>query len=345
MNEINLENISTEYDMVIVGAGPAGCILTNYLSKEYKVLLVEKSSIPRTKPCGGMLVEESQEIIKKLDPPNYIFSNPKNLDLEYADYDNNIRKKLNRKFLNVYRGPFDYWLFKLLDKKPHDFISNAELMDFEIKNGGVKLKIKNETTKEIKTKYLVGADGARSLIRSKIGQPIKHYLAIQKYYETGSLQLDHATFIFNNSITDFYSWIIPKQLYFVIGSALPLQNAHERFRQFEKSISKTIQLTKNIEMEAALISRPQSEKDIFLGQRNILLLGEAAGFISPSFGEGISFALRSAQNLAKIFNENFDTPYANYLRLCKPLIEEVKDKIKKAELISNPNSRINFFKE
>ncbi|MEX2725598.1 MAG: FAD-dependent monooxygenase [Candidatus Freyarchaeota archaeon] len=342
MNEITLEKTLNEYEVVIIGAGPAGCFLVKNLTEDYRVLLVDKSPIPRVKSCGGMLVEESQEIISKLNPPDYVFVNPKELGLSYIDHDNKIWKDSNRKFWNVFRGPFDYWLSRILDKKQYDFVSNTELLDFEIKTSGIKLKLKNEAIKYIKTKYLIGADGARSIIRRRIANPIKKYLAVQKYYETDDQKVDRAVFIFNNQITDFYSWIIPKQLYFVVGSALPLQNTNEKFRLFEKSLSKTIKLSKNIEIEAALLSRPQSKNDVCLGKGDIFLVGEAAGLVSPSFGEGISFALRSSQNLAKALNEDFRFPHIGYRRLCDPLVKELNDKIKKAEILSNPKMRANF---
>jgi len=345
MSEITLENTSGEYDVVIVGAGPAGCFLVKNLYENHRILLIDKSPIPRVKSCGGMLVEESQEIISKLNPPDYVFVNPKEINLTYMDYDNKKMKDTNRKFWNVFRGPFDYWLFRLLDKKQHDFVSNTELLDFEVKTNGIKLKLKNETVKYVKTKYLVGADGARSIIRRRVAAPLKQYLAVQKSYEIDHQRLDQAIFIFCNQITDFYSWVIPKQLYFVIGSALPLQNTNEKFKLFEKIISKTIKLSKNIEIEAAMLSRPQSKNDISLGRDNIFLAGEAAGMVSPSFGEGISFALRSSQNLAKALNEDFKSPRVKYTALCDPLIYELNSKIKKSEVLSNPETRINFLEK
>lgn len=344
VNTTTLGQTSNQYDIVVVGAGPAGCFLVKNLSRDYRILLIDRSLIPRTKPCGGMLVEESQEIINKLDPPDYIFVNPKELNLAYMDYDNNLWKYADRKFLNVFRGPFDYWLFRLIEKKHHDFVSHTELLDVEVKPDGVILKLKNETVKQIKTKYLVGADGARSIIRRSVAAPLKQYLTIQKTYQMNDRKLDKAIFIFGNKITDFYSWVIPKQLYFVVGSALPIQDANRKFNLLEKMLSKTIKLSRNIEIEAALLSRPQSKNDISLGKDNIFLVGEAAGMVSSSFGEGISFALRSSQNLAKALNEDFESPRSNYNAICSPLIEELCNKIKKAELLSNPKTRVDFLK-
>ena len=78
-----------------------------------------------------------------------------------------------------------------------------------------------------------------------------------------------------------------------------------------------------------------SIKDIHIGNNiNIFLIGEAAGFISPSTVEGISFGLRSGA----IFGESFNTgkPDIEYKNRIKPLIEEVYQKISKAEILADP---------
>ena len=44
------------YDVVVVGAGPAGSTAAKFLSEEsLKVLLIDKDKFPREKPCGGGL--------------------------------------------------------------------------------------------------------------------------------------------------------------------------------------------------------------------------------------------------------------------------------------------------
>ena len=61
--------MSQTFDVIIVGAGPAGSIAAKHLAAgKLNVLLLDKSKFPRNKPCGGGLIghifKEFPEVIK-----------------------------------------------------------------------------------------------------------------------------------------------------------------------------------------------------------------------------------------------------------------------------------------
>jgi flavin-dependent dehydrogenase len=69
---------------------------------------------------------------------------------------------------------------------------------------------------------------------------------------------------------------------------------------------------KTVFREGTLILRPVKQNQLFTGKKGIALLGEAAGWISPSSAEGFSYAFRSALMLADALRsspDGFETRY------------------------------------
>ena len=90
-----------------------------------------------------------------------------------------------------------------------------------------------------------------------------------------------------------------------------------------------------VKIEACLVNRPRSLKELCVGVDNVYLVGEAAGFISPSSLEGISFALISGEMLAQSFNSG-DNPGKRYKKLTKKIYLKILGKILKCPFMYNP---------
>ena len=61
------------YEVIVVGAGPAGSTTAKYLSeKGVKVLLLDKSKFPREKPCGGGIPIRVLKIFKYLERSRFV---------------------------------------------------------------------------------------------------------------------------------------------------------------------------------------------------------------------------------------------------------------------------------
>ena len=344
MNELSLEDVKPGYDITIIGAGPAGCVVARLLGKKYKVLLVDYKSLPRKKACGGLLVKQSLEELKKFSKEQPFLTSPNPLDIEYVDLDNNFRNIVKKSFFNINREKFDNFLLSLVPTEV-DVCQNTKLIDFTLtkdREYEVLILESNGVVRPIVTKYLIGADGALSEVRNKISnRQIPYYLAIQELVK--GKKLSNAVFIYKDDITDFYSWVIPKEDKTLIGSALKPFNSRDKFNQFKKLVESKYGLSDNGIIDSAIILRPESAKDICLGNGNVFLVGEAAGLISPSSGEGISFALQSGRLCAESFLENPPNPLNTYVRKSNILVKRVESKFDKSRIISSKKFRKGLF--
>jgi len=73
-----------------------------------------------------------------------------------------------------------------------------------------------------------------------------------------------------------------------------------------------------VKAEKCLVIYPNRFRDFYTGNENIFLIGEAAGFISASSLEGISYALDSAEILSKILNSGQPKPNKRYYQKTIP---------------------------
>jgi len=336
------------YDIVIVGAGPAGATLARLLGKKYKILIIDKRELLNNnsknnfeKCCGGLLAPDAQQMLAKfgLGIPKNILVGPQLFSVRTIDITNNIEKYYQRQYINVDREKFDKWLVSLI---PSEVMITCDAIFKGLETVGDKIKvqyIKQGKEHNVHTKILVGADGAFSRVRRGLTsstQKIKTYISIQEYYKTDNC-LPYFSAIFDNDITDFYSWTIPKDDLLVLGTAVtPNDKPYEKFMELKKKlIIKGFDFGPCVKRNGAYLLRPEKLNQIFLGEDNVALIGEAAGWISPSSAEGLSYSFRSAYALASAIQQYPTNIIAQYYQNTNKLRFNVKLKHLKSPFMYN----------
>lgn len=149
-----------------------------------------------------------------------------------------------------------------------------------------------------RARFLVGADGAFSMVRraafANLPEPVK-YTAVQEWFYCDELQ-PYFTTIFDSEISDFYSWTIPKENMLLLGAAIPHRyDVNRKFNLLKSKLGNYgFRLGSAAKREGTLILRPVKTNQICTGSNGVALVGEAAGWISPSSAEGLSYAFKSA---------------------------------------------------
>ena len=253
--------------------------------------------------------------------------------------------------MNVDRELFDRWLLSLCNRKniQKSFSSNY-IRAKKITEGYVVTFRSGKKRYDVSAPIIVGADGANSKVKKdlvsikKENEPAR-YISIQEWFENET-DLNRYIAIFDKEISDFYSWIIPKEQYIIFGSAIKegenITKLHEL--QKKKLTKYGYDLIKPIKRTGSYILRPKSSKDISLGIDDVALIGEAAGFISPTSAEGISYAMISATKLAQALNEGKENFASKYRKNTALLRFNITKKILKYPFMYNQRIRKMIFK-
>lgn len=304
------------YDVVIIGAGPAGATLARLLAGYHRILLVDKrrlTSSPESnsagKCCGGLLAPDAQGMLSKmgLGLPKSVLVEPQLFVVRAIDVQQNIERYYQRYYINMDRRNFDCWLLSMIPSSV-DIRLGCRFKSYESKNDSFKIKfVQNNKTCVEHARILVGADGASSRLRKQAApnHPFpKAYLGLQEWAEANS-KLPYFSTIFDPEITDYYCWTIPKENHLLIGAALhPRRDISGRFELLKNKLKDYgFQFGKTIRRKAAFILRPAKIQQICTGTKRIALIGEASGWISPSSAEGLSYAFKSALILAQILRK------------------------------------------
>lgn len=339
------------YDIAIIGGGPAGATLARLVGKRYRVLLLEKRTFKAPlyngiqKCCGGLIAPDAQKMLASfgLGLPKSVILSPQMFAVRTIDMDNKIERLYQRHYINIDREEFDKWLETKIPAAV-DIVNGCLYKSHEVYRDCVKLKyIKDNKEYEVKTKLLIGADGAYSKVRRNSypdHEAPKEYIAIQEWFQTKQ-NVDYYGAIFDSEITDFYSWIIPKEDNIIVGSALiPNDNVHEKFDLLKHKLEKYgFELNNSIRRNGAFMLRPSSLNQLITGHGRVGLIGEAAGFISPSSAEGLSYAFKSALALSKAVSHRIEGWSDDYYKYTAGLRANILLKNIKAPFMYNKQLR------
>ena len=300
----------TVYDVAIIGGGPAGATFAREIvlkNTSIKVVIIDKKDETHSKVCGGLLSPNAQKVLAQLDMtlPKWVLSDPQIFTVETIDLYTKQKRYYQRHYLNMDRNSFDAWLFSLIPDsvtKMGGICTNIEKSD-----GIFHIEVKTQNEKKIiLSRFIVGADGASSIIRrSFFDSYIYRYAAIQQHFKTCSDNMPSYSCIFDRKTRDSCSWTIKKDGCFIFGGAFKVKNCKNNFELQKKRFEEYVgySLGECIKTEACLLSSPRHIYDFKLSNDNVFLIGEAAGFISASSFEGISVAIQSGKLLAECFDE------------------------------------------
>ncbi|WP_035157270.1 geranylgeranyl reductase [Calothrix sp. 336/3] len=304
--------------VAVVGSGPAGSCAAETLAKAGIETYLFERKLDNAKPCGGAI---PLCMVDEFDlPPDII--------------DRRVRKM---KMISPSNREVD---INLINEDEYIGMCRREVLDSYLRNRAAKLgaHLINATVhkldipgnnkdpytihyvdhteggaqgiaKSLKVDLIIGADGANSRIAKEMDAGDYNYaIAFQEriripeekmaYYE------DLAEMYVGDDVsTDFYAWVFPKYDHVAVGTGTMHVNKAS-IKQLQAGIraraAKKLEGGKIIKVEAHPIPEHPRPRRV-VGR--IALVGDAAGYVTKSSGEGIYFAAKSGRMCAETIVE------------------------------------------
>jgi len=194
------------YDIIVVGAGPAGCSAAFAASSSgaEKVLAIERHSrIGYPVQCAEFL---PMRVVKEMNVPREcIAQDIENMLTFLPGWD---EVKTRSPGVILYRDRFDQWLARKAEEKGVELRTGTSLMGFD--DEGILIKQRGSSTEKVTSKFVIGADGALSKVGSHVNRRNTEMLsAIQMTVELEEPSLDTEVH-FAPEIFGGYIWLFPK---------------------------------------------------------------------------------------------------------------------------------------
>lgn len=298
-----------DFDVVIIGGSIAGSVAGRYLAEAgMRTLIVEAAKTPREKPCSGIQFGYFEKLLGRKIPKDKLCQNQ--LKSLYMEYPNGKSFKVPFSMLNFTRDVFDNWLNEIAVEAGANFRDGVRCTEFERKQQSfiVKLRPKHQDIEQVKTKYLIAADGLTSSIRRKLKPQDfsqKPLAPTMNYYlrTIGDGDLDpHTLYQFWNLNYNnlMFAWAYKKNDLWVIGTG-HTDNVIERCDMLLKYVKNTFRLQGDIVKREGYAStfRLDAPNHVFLGTNNLFFAGDAAGLVDMYRGLGMDAAALSGRLAAK----------------------------------------------
>ncbi len=307
-----------KFDVIVVGAGPAGSTAAKYLSeKGVKVLLIDKEKFPRDKPCGGGIPVRILKRFKYIEENDLVESYTYGAYFYLPSVKDRVEVKIEKPMHGmVIRKKFDNGLVNHAIDCGTTFLDNKAVKDIKCSNNSAEVILSGGYSFE--SQLVIGADGIWSVVAKKsgLGQNYRNFgvcifqevpinsILINQYFPEKKLVHVHMRFGGLNG----YGWVFPKKDHMNIGIgelwiqkklSVKMINIRDIFRNYIKILKDSEIIPKEIKFEEPKCSALPSCHIEKTYSNRVLLCGEAAGFINYG-GGGIDYAMSSGAIAANV---------------------------------------------
>lgn len=321
--------ITTDFDVIISGAGPAGCTAALAMgSSGLRIALIEKDRFPREKICGDAIPAFVPKVLDTINPEyrrafedvtekikinicRVAAPGKKFIDLKFPEYGYTCKRII-----------FDAFLFELADHLPNLTIFQETSVK-EVTADNDRIVISTDKNHVLKAQLVIGCEGANSIISKKLAitrkNPDEGSVAVRAYFKNikdvppGTIE-----FHFLKNFLPGYFWIFPLPgNQYNVGLGMPSKKLSENKINLKNEFLKIIETDpclsyrfSEAEMAGEIRGHflPFCSRKIPISGNRFLLCGDAASLINPATGGGIGQAMQSGRfagwHTLKCFEKN-----------------------------------------
>jgi len=304
--------------VAVVGSGPAGSSAAETLAKAGIETYLFERKLDNAKPCGGAI---PLCMVSEFDLPPHIIDrrvrkmkmiSPSNREVDInlikeEEYIGMCRREVLDGFMRDRAAQLGANLINATVHKldiPKNNTDPYTIHYVDHTEGGAQ-----GIAKTLSVDLVIGADGANSRIAKEIDAGDYNYaIAFQERIRLPADKMAYYNdlaemYVGNDVSTDFYAWVFPKYDHVAVGTGTMQVNkasikqlqAGIRARAARKLVGGQI-----IKVEAHPIPEHPRPRRV-VGR--VALVGDAAGYVTKSSGEGIYFAAKSARMCAETIVE------------------------------------------
>jgi geranylgeranyl reductase family protein len=297
-------------DVLVVGAGPAGSAAAIHLTRGgARVLLVDKASFPRDKPCGGGVTGRAlRHRPCEIEP---VVERVVDRMVLRAGYGTTVDRTSRAPLIAMtQRRRLDLHLAEQAVSAGADFRDGAAVSDLELDEAGVFARVGR---RRVRASFLVGADGANGVVAraAGLGTGIVRGVALEGNVPWGALEpasYASAAWVELGVVPGGYGWVFPKGAHANLGVGGWMSEG-PRLRPHLERLARAHGVDPASLVDVRGHRLPMRELGAPAARGRVLLVGDAAGLVDPLSGDGMYEAFVSAPLAAEAILENRPSTY------------------------------------
>lgn len=302
----------TGWDVIVVGAGPAGAIAAaNLAAQGFRVLLVDRHRFPREKICGDALIPDSLQALERARLLDRVRIAGRQWSRACVFSPSKIEVAIPGEYLTIKRQALDAILAQHAVDRAAVFCHGLVRELVTDADGGVALHA-DGLAHPVRARFGVLATGASVNLLGKLGMLHRTApsAAAVRCYMTSSVEIDRLIVSYDRSIAPGYAWIFPLgHGEYNVGCGVFYRRTGDRkiplkemFERFLDNFPAARELRKGLTARTPLLGAPlrcSLRGAGVVAKGRIIAIGESIGATFPFTGEGVGKAMETAEVAAR----------------------------------------------